>query len=397
MDVSYFIAGRLRFKGKIVMVCIAVSFLVMIIAVAVSSGFRAEIRSGLSSLSGDIQLSPSTLNVMDENTPVEISSAYRPYIEKVEGVKEIIPVIYRAGIVKAGDNIHGVLFKGLPEGASYPSGNTVPDSVSLAVSVPSRLAEITGLAPGDRMLTYFVGENMKVRQFNVVSVHDALLQVDDRLVVYVDLKDMQRLNGWSENEASCIEIHMDENHDDEVSINATNDHVGTLINVYSSEDEEYVIATSSVSRYPQLFDWLDLIDFNVMFILILMTIVAGFNMISGLLIMLFENISTIGLLKALGMTDKAISKVFLSSSAVLVLKGMAAGNIMAFLLCLIQDATHVLRLDPENYFVSYVPVKLDFGLILSADIAAFAVIMILLLIPCMFIAKVDPADTVRVK
>lgn len=397
MDVSYFIAGRLRFKGKIVMVCIAVSFLVMIIAVAVSSGFRAEIRSGLSSLSGDIQLSPSTLNVMDENTPVEISSAYRPYIEKVEGVKEIIPVIYRAGIVKAGDNIHGVLFKGLPEGASYPSGNTVPDSVSLAVSVPSRLAEITGLAPGDRMLTYFVDENMKVRQFNVVSVHDALLQVDDRLVVYVDLKDMQRLNGWSENEASCIEIHMDENHDDEVSINATNDHVGTLINVYSSEDEEYVIATSSVSRYPQLFDWLDLIDFNVMFILILMTIVAGFNMISGLLIMLFENISTIGLLKALGMTDKAISKVFLSSSAVLVLKGMAAGNIMAFLLCLIQDATHVLRLDPENYFVSYVPVKLDFGLILSADIAAFAVIMILLLIPCMFIAKVDPADTVRVK
>lgn len=397
MDVSYFIAGRLRFKGKIVMVCIAVSFLVMIIAVAVSSGFRAEIRSGLSSLSGDIQLSPSTLNVMDENTPVEISSAYRPYIEKVEGVKEIIPVIYRAGIVKAGDNIHGVLFKGLPEGASYPSGNTVPDSVSLAVSVPSRLAEITGLAPGDRMLTYFVGENMKVRQFNVVSVHDALLQVDDRLVVYVDLKDMQRLNGWSENEASCIEIHMDENHDDEVSINATNDHVGTLINVYSSEDEEYVIATSSVSRYPQLFDWLDLIDFNVMFILILMTIVAGFNMISGLLIMLFENISTIGLLKALGMTDKAISKVFLSSSAVLVLKGMAAGNILAFLLCLIQDATHVLRLDPENYFVSYVPVKLDFGLILSADIAAFAVIMILLLIPCMFIAKVDPADTVRVK
>lgn len=397
MDVSYFIAGRLRFKGKIVMVCIAVSFLVMIIAVAVSSGFRAEIRSGLSSLSGDIQLSPSTLNVMDENTPVEISSAYRPYIEKVEGVKEIIPVIYRAGIVKAGDNIHGVLFKGLPEGASYPSGNTVPDSVSLAVSVPSRLAEITGLAPGDRMLTYFVGENMKVRQFNVVSVHDALLQVDDRLVVYVDLKDMQRLNGWSENEASCIEIHMDENHDDEVSINAANDHVGTLINVYSSEDEEYVIATSSVSRYPQLFDWLDLIDFNVMFILILMTIVAGFNMISGLLIMLFENISTIGLLKALGMTDKAISKVFLSSSAVLVLKGMAAGNIMAFLLCLIQDATHVLRLDPENYFVSYVPVKLDFGLILSADIAAFAVILILLLIPCMFIAKVDPADTVRVK
>ena len=113
--------------------------------------------------------------------------------------------------------------------------------------------------------------------------------------------------------------------------------------------------------------------------------------------MLFENISTIGLLKSLGMTDKSIAKVFLSSSAVLTLKGMALGNILAAVFCLIQGTTHLLRLDPENYFVSFVPVELDFGMILLADLSAFIMIMILLLIPCLFISKVDPADTVRVK
>ena len=138
-------------------------------------------------------------------------------------------------------------------------------------------------------------------------------------------------------------------------------------------------------------------DFNVLFILILMTIVAGFNMISGLLIMLFENISTIGLLKTLGMTDRAIAKVFLSSSAVLAIKGMAIGNALAIIFCVVQSTTHVLELDPVNYFVSYVPVHPDMGLILTADVIAFAAIMLLLLIPCLFISKVDPAETVRVR
>lgn len=387
MDASFFIAGRLRFKGNIAMICIAVSFLVMIIAVSVSSGFRHAIRSGLSDISGDIRITPPTLSVLDESLPIEADAAYRPYIEEVEGVSEIRPVVYKAGIVKSGDNIQGVLFKGMEN----------DDTVSLAVSVPKRLAEIAGLQIGDRMLTYFVGESVKARQFTVTSVYDALVEADDKLVVYADISDLQRVNGWSASEVSCLEILLEDDMRNESDIEAANDRIGTLINAYSSDDEESVIASSSVSSYPQLFDWLSLIDFNVLLILILMTIVAGFNMISGLLIMLFENISTIGLLKSLGMTDRAISKVFLSSSAILVAKGMLAGNALAILFCIIQDTTKVLRLNPENYFVSFVPVKLDFGMILTADVLAFVLIMLLLLIPCLFISKVDPADTVRVR
>lgn len=395
MDASFFIAGRLRFKGRIAMVSIAISYLVIIIAVSVSSGFRQEIRSGLSKLSGDVQLMPPTMNVLDAGHPIDEDASYMPYIREMDDVDAVLPVVYRAGIVKNGDDIHGIIIKGVPRDAGFISDAFPADSVRLPVSIPSRLAEISGLKTGDRMLTYFVGEDIKARQFNVVSVHEAMVETDDRLVVYADMEDMQRINGWNPGQVSSIEILLEDNDEEDIVRNA--EEAGTLVNAYSSDDDPSVIAVSSVSSYPQLFDWLDLIDFNVLFILVLMTIVAGFNMISGLLIMLFENISTIGLLKSLGMTDKAISKVFLSSSAVLVLKGMAAGNILALVFCFIQNTTHVLRLDPENYFVSYVPVNPDLATILASDVASFVIIMLLLLIPCLFISKVDPAETVRVK
>ena len=392
MDASLFISRRLRFKGKIAMISIAVSFLVMIIAVAVSSGVRHEIRYGISSISGDIQLLPLNMNLMDETSPVEADAAYLPYLQDIDGIEDILPVIYRAGIVRHNEEIHGVLLKGLPsENLPYPN----PDSVSLAVSIPRRLSEITGLEEGDRMLTYFVGEKVRARQFNVVSIYDSILETDDRLVVYADLKDLQRLNGWDANEVSAVEIMLDR--ENKSKVDEKTEEVGAMVYAYSSEDETTVLASSCVSRYPQIFDWLNLMDFNVLFILILMTIVAGFNMISGLLIMLFENISTIGLLKTLGMTDRAIAKVFLSSSAVLAIKGMAIGNALAIVFCVVQSTTHVLKLDPVNYFVSYVPVHPDMGLILTADVIAFAAIMLLLLIPCLFISKVDPAETVRVR
>lgn len=390
MDASLFISRKLRFKGKIAMVCIAVSFLVMIIAVSVSSGYRREIRSGLSAISGDVQITPPDMNILDEGHPIEADPSYLPQVSAIDAVKDVVPVIYRAGIVKHGDNMHGVLLKGLP-------GGVQPDTVSLGVSIPSRLASESGLKVGDRMLTYFIGERLKVRQFNVASVYDSMVETDGRHIVYASMADLQRLNGWEDDQASALEIHLKEEYADEESIRMANEEIGFTVNAYSSEDEETVIATSTVSRFPQLFGWLDLIDFNVLFILVLMTIVAGFNMISGLLIMLFEHISTIGLLKALGMTDRSISKVFLSSSAVLVAKGMLLGNALALLFCIIQQKTHILKLDPENYYVSFVPVNVDFGLILSADLISFAVIMLLLLIPCMFIARVDPAETVRVK
>ena len=153
--------------------------------------------------------------------------------------------------------------------------------------------------------------------------------------------------------------------------------------------------SASVDRFGQLFDWLGLLDFNVAAILILMTIVAGFNMISGLLILLFRNISTIGMLKTLGMSNGGVARVFMLVSARLVLTGMLAGNALALLFCLIQDKTHLVRLDPDNYFVSAVPVGIDLPSILGADLIAAIAILLLMSLCSLFISNVDPSETVR--
>ncbi len=391
MNLSFFIADRIRFKDRVAVISIAVSFLVIIIAVAVSSGFRQEIRRGISDISGDVMLMPPGRSVLESSSPIETDASYLPYVEDMDGVSQIRPAAYCPGLLKQKDELYGVIFKGTGDDSIFP------DSVALAASIPAGFARKSGICPGDRISAYFISDKVKVRQFNVVSTYEPLVETGTNPVIRARLSDLQRLEGWNDNQVSCVEIILDDAHKSPESIMDAAAEAGALITAYSSDDDSSVIASSSVSRYRLMFDWLDVIEFNVFFILILMTIVAGFNMISSLLILLFENISTIGLLKSLGMTDRSISKVFLASSASLVLKGMFWGNLVAVLFCIVQGTTHLLKLDPENYFVSYVPVNLDLGSVLAADLIAFAVIMILLLVPCMFISRVDPAETVRVK
>ena len=259
------------------------------------------------------------------------------------------------------------------------------------------LAARLRLAPGDELPSYFIGEKVRVRKFTVHSVYDGVLDGSrDNAVVFVPMADLQRLNGWSGDQVSAMEVILEPRFRTMDGMERMQQEIGSLVLLYSPDEETSVVASSAVSRYPQIFDWLNLIDFNVFFILVLMTVVAGFNMISGLLIMLFENIPTIGLLKSLGMDNRGIARIFLASASSVVLKGMLAGNLLALLFCLVQGTTHVIGLDPANYFLSYVPVHVDIAMILAADAASYAVIMVLLLLPSMFITKIDPAKTVRV-
>lgn len=369
------------------MVSIAVSFLIMIISVAVSSGFREELRDGISDLTGDVQLVPADMNYINDTSPMSSSPDFLDEIEAMPEVRKIVPAVYRAGIIKNGEIIHGVLFKGIP----VEKGEA--DTIKLAVRIPSRLRDLIGVEVGGKMLSYFVGENVKVRSFNVVGEYEGIMDGTDNMVVLCDIADLQRLNGWSSDEVSTLEIGLVPACRNARAMRDASDKIGMA--ALENDSGERLVATSVMSRYPQIFDWLDLIDFNVLFILILMTIVAGFNMISGLLIMLFRNISTIGTLKSLGMTDRSIAKVFLKVASVIVLKGMVIGNAAALLLCGVQKWTHILKLNPENYFVSFVPIHIDIPMVLVADVLSFLVIMLLLLIPCVFISRVDPAQTVR--
>lgn len=374
MGAEGLIAGRLRFRGKMAVTAVAVSFFVMIVAVAISGGFRREIRNAVSAACGDVVLSASSTNYYGETDPVSSGEDDIRSILENGGVRSVTPAVYRAGVVKAGDDICGVLVKGIP----------VEDTVALGVKIPVRLANAMKLAVGDDMLTYFIGENVKLRKFKVAGIYDNPVEAGEQMVVYASISDMRRLNGWSGSEASVLELSLDEKL-------RTREGMRSVAADFSTD----YVALSTPDRYSQIFDWLDLIDFNVVAILILMTVVAGFNMISGLLILLFQNVSTIGILKSVGMTDRSISRVFLKVSARLAALGMLAGNAAALLFCAFQAATHLIKLNPENYFVSFVPVSVNLPLVLAADAIAFVVIMLLVLIPTAFISRMDPALTAK--
>lgn len=395
MNVPFFIARRLRYKGRVVMAAVAVSFFVVIIAVAVSAGFRYEIRGGISKMAGDILLTSPDFNYLDEKSPLSVNQSYIPKLDSLEGVEQVSPVICRAGIVRHNEDIYGVMVKGVEGGVRQATGAHVDDTVALAVAVPASMAEQAGIRKGDRLLTYFIAEKIKVRQFNVVDIYEPLVRVDDRFLIYADISDMRRLNGWTDEQASMFEVILSQEYTDRDGLELKSAQIEDLIYENASDDDDLLRTFSSAKRYPQIFDWFGVIDFNAVFVLLLMIAVAGVNMMTGLLIMLFENISAIGLLKSIGMRNRAIARVFLMCAMGVVLKGMIIGNLLAFAFCIVQDTSHFITLDPVNYFVSYVPVHIDVTTVLLADAVAFASIMVLMLIPSMFVLRVDPAKTVK--
>lgn len=382
MGASSFISRRISFKGHAAVTSIAVSFLVMIIAISVAGGFRSGIRKGLAELMGDIRI---TGIDGQDGAPVSPDGGLVDEILAMDGVDEVRPVVYGTGIVRSGDNIHGVVFKGVE----------TADSASLEVLVPARLASLLSLKPGDRMLSYFIGESVVPRNFTVKDTYDAVDTGDDRLVVFCDIHTLRRVNRWDSDKVSALEVILSDNYRNESASLMVNSRISHALYMQSGGDA--LISARSDTVYRQIFDWLRLIDFNVVFLLVLMTIVAGLNMISGLLILLFENIKTIGLLKSIGMNNRGISATFLKSSSRLVLRGMLYGNAAGIAICLCQQLTHLVKLNPENYFVSFLPMKVDWVMIASCDVLSFAAIMLILLIPCAFISRVDPAKSMRVK
>ncbi len=381
-------------------VAIAVSFFIIIVAVAVSAGFRKSIRDGVAAMTGDVRIEP-FVSGSDEPVPMPAHLPSEEALLSIPGVVSIQPVAIRAGIVKSGDLIHGVVVKGvtnadslLAEGAGKFGGASAIKSApeaTLAVSIPQRLSEITGLGVGDDLVTYFVGEKVRVRKFHITAIHRDLVEVDDNLLVYASLEDIQRLNGWSPDEVSCLEVKLSEG----ASRKETAGLIGHVLLNSGDPREEVLYVSSSEDAYPQIFDWLKLLDFNVLVILILMTVVAGFNMVSGLLIMLLRNISTIGTLKTMGMNNRSIGGLYVRIGARAVLRGMLIGNALALLFCLIQGTTHLIPLDPANYFVSWVPVHVNLLWIVAADMAAYLGILALLWLPSLVVATIDPAKTVK--
>lgn len=382
-----FIASRIDFKGRMAVISVAVSFLVIILSLAISAGFRNQIRDGISSLTGDIQLTSPQANAYGSDVSVNAEPSFLGGILEMKGVEAVTPVVYRAGIIQNGSDLQGVMFK------AVPSADTIP----LRLGIPRSLSRTLRLSEGDELRAYFIGERVQVRKFTVGSIYESISDNSGNPVVLASIDDIRRVNGWEEDKASALEITLSDRFR---SRRAEKDKAVSIAGFAygsSSDDDDPVMAVAAVDKYYNIFDWLDLLDFNVLAILLLMILVAGFNMVSGLLILLFRNISTIGTLKAVGMDDRSIARVFLRVAARVAAKGMLIGNALALLFCLVQHLTHFVHLNPDNYFVSYVPVQVGFLQLMLVNGVAFAAIMLIMLLPSLFISRVDPADTVRVK
>ena len=380
---------------------IAISMIVMILAVAILDGFKKEIRLKASGLSGEIILHSPGVDITTSLYPVDTEYGYLKEIEEIRGVDALHPFAYRSGVLKNGEEIQGVMVKGVDNEFDWSFFDSVMKEGSTSrvcadttgvpgVIISERLARMLGYSIGDPVVIYFIDNSVKVRRFVLAGIYDAQLENLDKSLVLADMSIIQQLNGWLDNEVSGIEVRLVDGTDTE-SVVAK---METII-VDSTEDTMFVARVDEL--FPHLFDWLKLLDFNVLFVLVLMIAVAGFNMISGLLILLFEKISMIGLLKALGMRDSDIHKIFIIRSMRIILIGMIAGNMIAFILILLQTKFNLIHLDVSNYFVDSVPMHIKWAKMGMLNIGAIAVIILLLMIPSSFISRVHPGKSLGIK
>lgn len=395
--------GRLsRTSNTIAWVSVGLSVAIMIIAIAVVAGFKSEIRARATGFMGSVMLVQPGQSPINELYPFSENLSYREKLASTPGVTGVSGVAWRSGLIKTDENIDGLYFKGvdslydfsfftscLVEGNLPDYHGRISNDVLLSRTTASKL----GFHVGDDVVVYFIGDEVKVRKFRLCGLYDAGLEEIDTKMAVADRRHVQRLNGWASDEVSSIEIRIDGN----TSIEAMNDRVEEVLFTSMQEDDRALFVTNVKKLYGHLFDWLSLLDFNVLMILLLMVAVAGFNMISAILIILFEKISTIGLFKALGMTSREVSRVFLLRAGALVGKGMLWGNILGIGLCLIQKYTRIIKLDPVNYFVSAVPIRLSFGEILLLNLVAAFLIMAIISLSSRFISRISPDRTMRVE
>lgn len=372
-----------RKNNVVALVSVCVSFAVMVVAIAVVDGFKYEIRSKVTGFMGGVMLVNPGMPPVNEEYPFPGNLSYRDTLLQIRGVESVNEVAYRSGLVKTDDKIEGLCFKGVER-----EGGDIND-VEISESMARRLS----LKVGDKMVVYFIGDDVKVRKFTISSLYNAQLDEIDGKFAIVDIRQVRRLNGWGNDDVSCLEIMVSSKAD----IDAVERQVRDMEYLCSTDDDTPLFVTSAKKLYAHLFDWLALLDLNVLMILALMIIVAGFNMISAILIIIFEKISMVGLLKSLGMTSKEVGKVFLHRSASLIGKGLLIGNAAGIIISIVQKYTRVLKLDSANYFVDAVPIDLNIWKIIAVDAAAFALIILIVSISTKVISRISPDRTMKME
>ncbi len=415
MNTELFISNRLFFdksnqqvlSKKIIRIAlfgIALGLAVMIVSVAVITGFKTEIRNKVIGFGSHIQI----LNYDSRNSyEIPPISQNQPFIGKLKamnGIETIQVFATKPGMIKTDESIQGIVFKGVESNYnwSFFQKNLVDGQLPLLndtarineILLSENVSRMLKIKTGDLAILYFINESEvtpRMLQLKVCGIYRTSLEEFDNLFIIGDIKQVQRLNDWQNDEISGFEILVS----DFKKIDLIEQEVRNLVVDYSSENSA-ILRTESITRqYPQIFDWLSILDMNVWVILFLMVMVAGFNMISALLVLILERSSMIGVLKALGSPNWSIRKVFLYLSVFLTSRGMLWGNAIGIAIILLQKMFHLIKLNPATYYVDVVPVNFNIVHILLINIGCIAITTLMLIIPSYLVSKISPDKSIR--
>jgi lipoprotein-releasing system permease protein len=368
----------------------------MIVAVAIVKGYQQQIKAKITGFSGDIQLSRFDLNNSYETAPVLIDSAMEHKLKSISVISSLQRVAVKAGIIKTEKDFEGIVLKGIGKDfdfaflKSYIQAGNLPDlakdtaasDIILSESVCSKL----NIKLGDAVRIYFVQNPPRARRFRLVGIYKTGFEDMDELFAYIDIRHIQKLNDWNELQISGYEINLRAN-----DIQTEQKAVDELVSV-----APYNMAIKTIQeRYPQLFDWLNLLDLNVWVIIILMVIVACINMSTALLILIVERSNMIGMLKALGASNMKVTRIFIYMATFLIAIGLAIGNVVGLTLCYSQQQYGWFTLPESAYYLSKVPVQISTSDVLMINIGAFVVCYLVLLIPSLFVLRITPVKAIR--
>ncbi|MCQ2227268.1 MAG: ABC transporter permease [Bacteroidales bacterium] len=410
MNYSLFIARRLlkqkrgRLSGPVVKVAtaaVALGVAVMIISLSVGLGFKKEVRDKIVGFGTHVQIVSYDYNKSYETNPIPMDTTLIREVVAIDGVRRMQPFIVKPGIIKTNDAIQGVALKGVDDKFEWDFLNSVmeegsaldySDSISSGIVLSRTLTSLLDLSLGDAVRMYFIqNNNIRARRFTLQGVFNSHFPEFDEKMAFVDMRHLSKLNGWDEGQISGYEVMLS----DFDKMDAAASEIAMKTSQYVGPNDTFLRVQSIRELQPQIFGWLNLLDTNIIVILTLIIAVAGLNMISGLLILILENTNTIGLLKAMGSRTQSIRRVFVYMAMYIIGRGMIIGNIIGIALCVIQQQTGLVSLDPENYYLDTVPILLSPSVLLLMNLGTLILTTLLLVGPSYVVARILPAKAIR--
>lgn len=386
---------------RIAMAGIAIGQAVMIVSVAVVIGFKHQVRDKVIGMGSDIVVSSIEGAQLYQMNPVVANDSLLSVIWNIPQVSHVQRYATKPGMIMTADNFQGMIVKGVAQEYDWTylkvhlQEGEIPaltDSVaSNRVLVSRSMADKLSLKVGDKLYTYYIEGNVRARRLTVSGIFQTNFSAFDDYFLITDMYTVRRLNGWEPDQVGGVEVAVS----DYRFLDSVNDEIRGHIQEQTDRYGAIYCSRTSEELYPQIFAWLDLLDTNVWVILILMIGVAGFTMISGLLIIILERTQMIGVLKALGADNASIRQIFLSFSVFLIGRGMCWGNVIGLSCCLIQYFFEPIKLDPTTYYVNAVPVELHLGWIVLLNVCTLLVSVGMLVGPSYLISHIHPAKSIR--